>query len=848
MTKTFVLIFLFFTNSLTAQKIIGTVFSDNGDLLPYSSVTIKGTSTGASANNKAKFSISVVPGTYTVVCQHIGYKKQEKVVTIKNEDAEVTFILSNQELDMKEVVVTNGDDPAYEIIRQAIKKRNYYAKQVDGFSCQLYNKDLIKLRNLPKRILGRKIADEDVKNMGLDSNRKGIIYLSESVSNIYMKQPNKFKMEVVSSRVSGSDGFGFTFPTFISLYQNNVSVFLDRLNPRGFVSPIADAAISMYRFKYLGSFFEDGKEINSIQVIPRRNYEPVFSGTINITDGDWRIHSFDLLLTKTAQLEIVDTLHITQIHVPVINDVWRVKNQLIHFSFKQFGVDAIGNFVSVYSDYKINPLFAKDRFNKVIIKYDTGVNKKSIAYWDSTRPVPLEPEERLDYQVKDSVFQVNKDSALSRSSIDSLNKNQGKLKLYNVFWKGLDRTKYTKWGNYSWGVVPLLQGLEYNTAEGIVAQFQPYYRTYLKKLKTNFSFEPNIRYGFANTHLNAWANLIFRTRDWESDQKLKRQTWVISGGKRISQFNNDSPITPLTNTIATILYGDNYMKIYENYFGSLNFNKRFESGLRFSVNALFEDRMPLDNNDSSLVFSNKRKNLTVNYPYEKISSQFLRHQAFMLGFSISIKPGQQYIQYPNRKISLGSKYPTFNLSYQKGIKNIFGSDVDFDKWQLDITDNKNFKLAGLMKFKIGIGGFLNSNKVYIQDYTHFNGNRTARASEYVNSFQLAKYYSNSTTSSFYTFGHLEHHFNGLLTNKIPLFRQLNWNLVVGGNGFYVNRKNNYSEIFVGLENIFKIFRVDVVAGFTNGTRASTAIRIGTGGILGSNIRLNNNNRRSAINL
>ncbi|HQW85512.1 MAG TPA: DUF5686 family protein, partial [Ferruginibacter sp.] len=496
-----------------------------------------------------------------------------------------------------------------------------------------------------------------------------------------MQQPNKFKLEVISSRVSGSDGFGFTFPTFISMYQNNVSIFLDRLNPRGFVSPIADAALSMYKYKYLGSFYEDGKEINSIQVIPRRNYEPVFSGTINITDGDWRIHSLDLQLTKTSQLEIVDTLRITQIHVPVGDDVWRVKNQLIHFNFKQFGVDAIGNFVSVYSDYKINPEFAKNRFNNVIIKYDTAVNKKPVAYWDSIRPVPLEPEERMDYQVKDSVFQVNKDSALSKFSIDSLNKNQGKLKLYNIFWKGIYRTKYTVKGNHNWGIEPILKGLEYNTAEGVVINLQPYYSRYLKKLKTNFLFEPNFRYGIGNTHFNAWADLFFRTRDWDTDKKIKRQTWTISGGKRISQFNKTNPITTLNNSINTIFWGDNFMKIYENIFGAINFNKRYETGLIFNLNALYEDRIPLNNRDSILVIKNQRKNLKPNYPYEKLTAQFTRHQAFIISADVSIKPGQKYIQYPNRKMPLGSKYPTFSFNYTKGFKTIFGSDVNFDKWQ-----------------------------------------------------------------------------------------------------------------------------------------------------------------------
>ena len=849
MKKLLLVFFIFASIRSSAQKIYGTVFSDKGDLLPYASVTIKGTSLGTSANNKAKFSFSVAPGIYTVVCQHIGYKTQEKNITVKNEDAEVTFIIAAQQLDMTEVVVKSGEDAAYEIIRQAIKKRSFYNEQVKSFECELYTKDMMKLRKLPKQIMGRKIKEEDVKEMGLDSSRKGIIYLAESVAKIYVQQPDKFKMEVISSRVSGSDGFGFTFPTFISFYQNNVSVFLDRLNPRGFVSPIADAAISMYRYKYLGSFYEDGKEISSIQLTPRRTYEPAFSGIINITDGDWRIHSLDLLLTKTSQLEIVDTLHITQYHVPVGNNVWRVKNQHINFGFKQFGIDAIGNFVSVYSDYKINRVFAKNRFNNVIVKYDTASNKKPVAYWDSIRPMPLEIEERIDYQVKDSLFLVNKDSILSQASVDSMNKKQGKLKPYNIFWKGLHRTKYTVNGNHTWGIESLIKGLEYNTVEGLVMNISPYYSKYFKKIKTNFTFEPNIRYGFSNGHLNAWADIYFRTRDWETDKKIKRQAWTISGGKRVSQFNKANPITPLYNTINTLFYGDNFMKIYENYFGSINFNKRYETGLRFNVNALYEDRLPLDNTTDFVIFKRDSANKLPNYPSEKIASQFPRHQAFVISFDVSIKPGQKYIQYPNRKMSLGSNYPTFSLNYTKGFKNIFGSDVNFDKWRFSINDDKNFKLAGLLRYKIGIGGFLNTSKVFIQDYQHFNGNRSTRASEYVNSFQLAPYYANSTISSFYTYGHLEHHFNGFFTNKIPLFKRLNWNLVAGGNAFYVNGKSNYVEVFAGLENILKLFRVDFVAAYNNGKKGLFGVRIGTGGILGGSVRVDNGrNRRSSISL
>ena len=849
MTKLFLLFLFFISTTASAQKIYGTVFNDKGDLLPYASVTIKGTSTGASANNQAKFSFTVTPGTYTVVCQHIGFTRQEKTITVSKQDEEITFVLSGQKLVMKEVVVkTGGEDPAYAIIRNAIKKREFYNKQVSGFECDLYTKDIMKLRSLPDRIFGQKVPEGDRKDMGLDSSGKGIIYLSESVAKIHTAPPDKFKMEVLSSRVSGSGGFGFTFPTFISLYNSNVKIFTEKFNPRGFISPIADGAISFYKFKFLGSFFEDGKEINTIRVTPRRNYEPLFSGIIYITDGDWRIHSFDLTLTKTSQLEIIDTLQITQIHVPVSNDIWRVKNQLLHFNFKQFGIDAIGNFVNVYSNYNVNPAYAKKYFDNVIIKYDTAVNKKTKEYWDTIRPVPLEPEEKNDYQVKDSIYNAQKDSVLSQRSVDSLNKKQGRLNPLDVFWKGINRRHYSKTNNSNWGIESLIKNLDYNTAEGAVVNANFYYNTYFKKIKSNFSIQPHVRYGFSNTHLNAWADISFNTRDWEADKKIKRQSWTLSGGKRVNQFNKLSPITPLTNSINVLFWGDNFMKIYENWFGSIGFAKRYESGLRFSANALYEDRLPLDNTTNFTVFKKDTINIKPNYPYEKISQQFTRHQAVLLSIDVSIKPGQKYIQFPRNKVAVGSKYPTFSFNYTKGIKEVLGSDVDFDKWKFTIGDNKNLKLAGELKYKIGVGGFINSKNVPIQDYQHFNGNRSTSAGEYVNTFQLASYYANSTTEKFFSFGHIEHHFNGLLTNKIPLLKQLNWHLVGGSNAFYVNKTNNYAEFFVGLENIFKLFRVDFVAGYANGQKSLTGIRIGLGGIFGGSIKVDRSGKSMTVNL
>lgn len=832
-----VTLYLSFFTAARAGRISGKVSDDKGNPLAYASVFIKGGTLGTTANSQGSYFLDLAPGTYVIYCQYVGYGRVEKKITAGDGPMTVDFTLSPLQTTMKEVVVhAGGEDPAYEIIRQAIKKKKDYVAPLDSFTCEAYIKTWMKTRKIPNRVLGQKIDQQDKKEMGVDSAGKGMIYLSESLTRIAYKKPNKIKLEVLSGRESGSNGYGFNFPTFINFYENNVNVLGTQLNPRGFVSPIADGALNYYRYKYLGSFFEDGKEINQIKVIPRRKYEPLFAGTINITEGDWRIHSLELTLTKESQLQLMDTLRIKQLHVPISKEIWQTKDQVVYFTFNLFGFDAVGNFLNVYNKYDPNPSFKKKYFNNVIVAYDTAVNKKSKQYWDSIRPVQLEQEEAKNYKIKDSIYEYRRDSAWSKPHIDSMRHAQGKVSLRKIFWTGFYRSNFSPAHPVSLSWQPLLKGVQYNTVEGVNATAGVTIARSWTKSRQQLSFTPQVRYGFSNTHLNAWGTLVYSKRTFvygEDGGTTGRATWSLSGGKRVSQFNKADPITPLYNSLSTLLYRRNYMKIYENYFTSLSYSRRFDNDLRITASLLYEDRLPLDNTtDYSLYKKDSSRVFTPNYPYEKITQQFTRHQAAIAGIELQYQPGQRYIQFPRNKVPIGSKYPTFSLAYTKGIDNILGSDVDFDKWKFSVWDNVNLRLRGLLKYRFSVGGFLNSKKVPIQDYQHFNGNQLLLASEYLNSFQLAPYYANSTIASFYAEGHIEHHFNGLLTNKIPLFKRLNWFLVGGSNAFYVNKNNNYVEAFGGIENIFKILRADIVASYLNGKTGQVALRIGFGGLIG----------------
>jgi len=829
--KRILLSVLFFLSIIAsyAATVTGSVKDEKGNVLPYASIMVKGTSKGAVTNIEGKYSITLSAGDYTLVCQYVGFRKEERNITVNNNDLVVNFQLSIQDVAMQEVIIKRGDDPALQIIRETIKKREYYNKQVDSFSVDVYIKGLIRSRNVPDKVMGQKVDREDMQKSGFDSLGRGILFLSESQTKISFRKPDNYKYEVISSRQAGG-GIGISIPFFINFYVNNVDVFKG-INPRGFISPISDNAFHYYKFHYEGSFFENNKMIDKIKVTPRRKNEPLFDGYLQIVDGEWRIHSVNLKLTKDQQLQMVDTATITQINAPVTNDVWRPQNQVVYLAANTLGFEWTGYFLNVYSNYNLNPGFTKRTFNRTILSYDTAYNKKDSAYWNTVRPFPLDSEEKKDFVFKDSLYKKIRDSFFTKEILDSFNKKQRPITVRRVLFAGIERHHYSPNGFFQYRFDPFILGAQYNTVEGFVTDIGQSFHYTPKQWKKELYLDVDTRYGFTNHHFNAFGLFGIRPKANFFNRYLE-----FSGGKRVSQFNHDNPIDPFSNTLYTLLYKRNYMKIYENWFGQLEWNGSLENGLKWNIQSTYEDRIPVENR-TDYSFGRKWRATLPNHPYELATIPFNRHQAFVTSIMLSYQPGQRYVEFPEAKMSLGSKYPTFEIRYSKGIKKFLGSDVDFDKWKFSVYDNMNLKIGGEFRYRIAAGGFLNTNAVEIPDYQHFNGNQTYRGLKYLNSFQLAPYYRYSNIEKFYTELHVEHHFNGLLTNKIPVLNKLKWNLVAGSNTFYVNHNNYYVEAFAGIENIFKILRVDFVTAYQTAPGHSFGVRLGLGGIFGDAIHI-----------
>ena len=813
--------------SANAGVLKGRVTDTSGASLPYATVYIQGTTVGVNANANGDYELNVGAGTFKVVCQYVGYKAATYTVSFSGAETQNhNFKLRDEATEMKEVVVSaSGEDPAYAVIRKAIARRRFHLDQLQSFSTGIYFKGVMRSRKLPGKFMGKEI---NAAGMGVDSSGKGVLYLVEQDADYY-SNGEKEKTIIHSVHESGNkSGLGFSqFPSVISFYKNNIDVIGD--GSRGYISPVSENALNYYRYKMLGTFMDHGRMINKIQVIQKRLYEPCFNGVIYIADDEWAIHSLDLSLVKQSGMDMIDTLRVEQVYLPLKDDLWVIKSQVMYFAVKFMMFDVTGQGVAVYNRQKINEEVNDSVLSgKFVSVYDKTANKVDTSHWQN-RPVPLAEDEAKDFVIKDSIAQKRADPVYR----DSVRRKGNKFSPLGAL---ISETSFSG-REYKTTVSfnPLLMGLDgnnmlnYNTVEGFNIAPKINIKRKLDTGKTLF-LDLAPRYGFSNVRFNSIGRVYYVTRD----RQWLNRTWLlgIEGGRYMFQFNPDNPVIPMLNTYRSLFARENDLKMYERSELSVIARRNYGNGFSWNIRTSFQDRIPLENSDSLSFARGNRGGYTSNMQAVGGTIQpWQRHKAMIVTAGISFKPGYTYTQYPDYKVANGSSWPRFSVTYQKGFAGIFNSATDFDKWSFSIADDMRLKLLGSISYNVSIGGFLNSRYVSIADMKHLNGMRgVGYAAPYMTSFQFAPYYLFSNVAPVYGEAHVEYHLNGLLSNKIPLLRQARYYLLVGGNAFYSDADHFYSEAFVGIDNIgwklVRFLRVDFVQSWDSYSGRNSGIRLG----------------------
>jgi hypothetical protein len=811
----FFILFTFFIHLFHAQTFIlkGKITSNTKEALPFATIYLKGTTIGTNSNEEGDFTLKLKPGEYELVFQYVGYAKKIEKVNL-NENKTLNIILENEGVALKEVVVKAGENPANIIIRKAIKKRKYYLSQVEDYSCNTYIKGLQRLKGISKGVMKMiKMADKDIKD---SSDLLGVIYLSESQSEFNYKNKNDIKEIMLSSKVSGSSrAFSFNQYRYLNynFYENQIE--MQDVSNRPFVSPINENAFLYYRYKLLGSFFEDGKEINKIEVIPKRETDPVFSGIIYIQENTWRITSVNLFLTKKNKINFVDTINVRQILTPVAGDsIWLPSSSNMSFEFSIFGFRGNGYFNTVLYNYNLNPKFDAKFFSDEIGIIAKGANKKDSAYWEQNRPIPLTEEEKKDYHKKDSVAKIVEDPKY----IDSIDRRRNRFEIADII-NGYTYQRRNK--NLKIDMPGIKDaGIQYNTVEGINLS----YRFNLVKSDSMLRvhrLSGRVRYGFSNL---LWGGEL----DWNYLFDHNKFSAIGINVKNIvEQYNSRDPIGQLVNSVYTLLLNQNFMKIYKEAGASVNFRTELAKGLNGTIGLKYSERTPLVNKTDLLIRDDPKLLFTSNDPLHptREDSVFQKNNTLLLDLGLNIRFKQRYYNLTGFRYYAGNKYPKLTVFYRKAIP-INKSSSDFDLVGAQVRDEVNCGLFGDFKYNLRAGYYARVGTIYYMDYKHFNGNQTIiSTNDHLNSYKLLPYYGLST-NNWYAELHTEHHFNGFIINKIPLVKKLFIQEVVGFHALVNDRTDHYFELDFGLKNIFKFIRLDYVISFKENNRLGNGFLIG----------------------
>jgi hypothetical protein len=798
---------------LLAQEIeiSGTVKDTLGAPVSFASVYVKGSTKGTSANIDGAYTLKVGAGTVTLVFKAIGYKPAEKTVSLENGPV-VNVVMTPEAYTLEGVTISaNAEDPAYAIMRNTIKNRKRHLVEVKEFSCSVYIKGLQKLVGAPKKFFGRDIQ----KTLDLDTNRKGILYLSESQSNYNYHRPDKIHEVMVSSKVAGrNNAFSFNKASDLNINFYNNLVLENVLSSRGFVSPVADYALFYYDYKLLGMSNYQGETINKIQVIPRREHDPVFRGIIYITDDSWRILGTELYLTKNTGVNLVDTLNIKQQFMKVEN-TYMPSNINFEFNGNVFGFKFEGYYLGVYNNYNLHPNFPKGFFKGELLHVPPTVNKKDSVYWQHNRPIPLTAEERADYVRKDSIARRK----LSKTYLDSLEKvsnnfTVGRLLLSSYTINDRYNQRYLK-------LDPVLKSVFYNTVEGFGINYGV---TFLKELPDykSYTIRPELRYGFANNvfSANIRGNYIY--------DPVKRADISLSFGSGIYDLNRFGTMSLLSNSLNSLFFERNYPKFFQKKFVSAGTSRELTSGLQASVGLEYSRNNNLRNHTDFKFVEQEDREFTSNNPLrpEAEIMLFPSYKALTANATLTYDLGREYITRPEGKFYQEPRLPTLQLNYRKGIKGALGSDVDYDLLSLEIAQEHIPEgLFGYSSFMLSGGKFLNNKTVYYPDSKQFLGNNSLTALPELRRFLFLDFYAYSTDRQ-YVEAHFEQNFAGLITNKIPLLRKLKLEEVVGGNYLTQPDKKNYKEFYFGLQRL--IFRVTYGYAYDGTKKVQQGFRISYG--------------------
>lgn len=794
--------------SVTAQttyRISGRIIdSTTGQGVPFVSVAIQGTALGTSSDFEGNYQLVTAPPGDSLVVSSLGYLSRTYPLSRQARQTIDISLVPASNLLQEVKVYAKGGDPAYPIIREAVRRRSHFdpsqlsAYQFDSYAkTEAYLNDFSRSTRRPG-LVGKNLAKLPAL-VGEDGKPVVPVFVSETHSEYYYRSnPARIKERVLKSRAIGvgiSDGgltAQFTGASFqqYNFYDNYVSLLRKDLP-----SPLGQYWEATYAYRLLDTVSVGGTICYRIDYEPRKIEDLAFNGTIWIDTTRHGLLKIEANIDRRANINFVEAIRLEQywedvedsdpgnpVRLPVLT-------QLLLDSDRPLpnAPGVVVRFYLVAQNPKVNEP-QEPGFYDPTLELTENYRQSTPDYWKQVRPQQLTPDELRIFDVVDSVRNT------------PVMKTMGKV--INLLNGG-----YLPFGTSGLELGPLIYSYANNTLEGNRFRLGLHTNEYFSR---RWILKGYAAYGTLDRQFKYGGGVEF---------VAGKKPWTVVG------LEHSYDLEQLG--FSSQLIGSNFLWGAFSRFGVLNrpyIQQLTRTYVRRELGNGFTQTVGLDTRtfDPKFAFAYQ----VPDHPDAPSRSSYRTSEVIL---ETRFAPGEIMVQDDNDRYGIpGSNQPILVFRYELGTKTLNG-DFNYHRFQLGLEHSFRLGLLGRTSYRLNLG-YTPSTLPYSLLFIP-KGNPSIFYS--TSGYNLMSRFEFATDR----FAGLlfEHNFQGLILNRIPIIRRLKWRMIVSGKvlmggvssanarltpatdqlgqpvlGFQSLSNAPYAELGYGIDNIFKVLRIDAI--------------------------------------
>jgi hypothetical protein len=653
-----------FSAILSAQNYTcsGTVYnSKTKQTLAFVNIVTNNSRVGTATDIDGKFTIYSNGEIEFLTLSYVGYKS--KTFFIGDEKKKLKVYLEETSVELEEVVIVAGENPAHRIIKNVIENRDKNdPEKLKSFSYTSYDKMIFTVDTLamPDTVL----AEPDSSDIRLRKYLKDKdFFMLETVSERKFLAPDRNHEKVIASKISG-----FKDPVFLFLSsQLQSSSFYKetiKITDKNYINPISKGSTRKYFFQLEDTIYSATNDtVFIISYRPRINTNfDGLKGILSINTNRWAIQN---VIAEPSRDENGMAIKIQQKYEFIGDTLWfpvQLNTDIIFNNVKVNNLAPVGRGKSYIRDIVLNPDLVRRQFNQISIEVDPNAGDRTEDFWINYRGDSLTGRERRTYEYIDSVGRENNFDRTA-NTIKALLSNRLPLGYVDI-----DLSKIIGYNIYE----GLYLGMGLLTS---------------KKLSQTFSLGAFWGYGFKDQDAKYGVDLGI-TIDKYRELKLRLSYFdYVTETSGVKFWDDDnSLLNPDNFRNFLIRRMDRTLRKQ----ASISFRALRWATLNFGLN-IDHKRATNEYEFAKVNAGDQQITLSNNFHFSEVSA----------GFRFAYK--EKFLQMPNIRISQGTNYPIIWFNYTRGVNGFLDGEYNYNKFDLKIKKSFYLKYLGESKFDIRAG-------------------------------------------------------------------------------------------------------------------------------------------------